>query len=66
MPLVFLKNEYRQGRPKVLDSEDMDGVVAANHATTVSEKFNVSHTTVLHQLKTIGKVSVVNLSLENR
>lgn len=47
---------------KELDSEDREAVVTAKSVTTarvLSEKFNFRHTTVLHELKRIEKVSVV-------
>ena len=57
-----LKDEPKEGRPKKLDSEELKTVITENPATTareLAEKFNVTHTTVLRQLKRIGKVSVV-------
>ncbi|XP_014780614.1 histone-lysine N-methyltransferase SETMAR-like [Octopus bimaculoides] len=56
-----LKEEPKEGHPKKLDSKMLEALVSENHTVTtreLAEQLNVAHTTVVRQLKHIGKISV--------
>lgn len=55
---VFLEDELGDGRPKWLDSEDLEADVLANSDTTISgpsEKSNITHIRSPIESKTIRK-----------
>ena len=57
-----LKDEPREDCPRELDSETLEAAVEANSVITVkdfSRHFKVSHMTVPHGMKRLGKVSRV-------